>query len=96
MEDRRRHERQPSQESVKIEIVGGEGFSQFPSVDAFEVLITDISETGLGLHSEISLEPGQVVKLVEKRAEWNFSSDTGVVMWTVEASDGVKAGVKFT
>ena len=94
MEERRRHGRQPSRDFIKIVIIQSEGVPDLISADAIEVAVTDISAVGLGLHSETLLEPGQVIKLLDKNPEWDFS-DTGVVMWSVEASDGYRAGVKF-
>lgn len=94
MKERRRHERQPTRERIKISILQRKGVPSLLPAEAIEVLVTDISEAGIGLHSEVALEPGQKIKLLGKKPGWNFS-DTGVVMWTVEASDGCRAGIKF-
>jgi len=94
MKERRRHERQSTRERIKISIIARKGLPPLIPAEPIEALVTDISEAGMGLHSEVALEPGQKIKLMGKKPEWNFS-DTGVVMWTVEASDGCRAGIKF-
>ncbi len=94
MKEKRRHERRPARDKIKISIIQGKGTPRLVPAESIEVLVTDISENGLGLHSESALEPGQIIKLLHKKPGWNFS-DTGIVMWTIEASDGFRAGVKF-
>lgn len=56
--------------------------------------VTDISISGLGLHTQETLEPGQYIKFINKENKHDFP-EVGVVMWTAESKDGYKAGVKF-
>ena len=94
MDERRRLERQPIRGSIKFTVVReGMQSDSMPS-ETLQAEVVDVSETGLGLRIETSLEPGQVIKFVNTDLEWQLP-ESGVVVWTTESPDGYRAGIKF-
>jgi len=57
--------------------------------------VTDISESGVGLNTQVALEPGQRIRFTRKETEEIMAED-GIVMWAAELQDGYKAGVMFS
>lgn len=58
--------------------------------------VMDFSENGIGLLTDAPLETGQFVKFIKKQKHLEGElPKEGVVMWTLESSEGYKAGVKF-
>jgi hypothetical protein len=56
--------------------------------------VTDISESGVGLFTDVALAPGQMIKFTNKESRKDLP-EVGVVMWTTESKEGYKAGVMF-
>lgn len=63
---------------------------------AIKADVMNISQNGIGLSTDVPLETGQFVKFTKKQKKFDCEfPPEGVVMWTLESSDGFRAGVKF-
>lgn len=94
MAEKRSKKRQPKEETIKFHIVGDEAsWSNLPSTE-IEASLVDVSETGLGISLQTPLKPGKLIKFLDKKNNRNLP-DMGVVMWTTESTDGVRAGIKL-
>lgn len=96
MKERRAHNRNSKPVEVRdTQTVWFEVKSDFAPL-AKKAAVLDLSETGMGLATDSPLETGQFVKFVKKQKKIaNQLPESGIVMWTLESSDGFRAGVKF-
>lgn len=96
MKERRAHNRDSKPNDTRnTQTVWFEVKSDFaPLAKKAEVL--DLSASGMGLATDAPLETGQFVKFVKKQKKIaDQLPESGIVMWTLESSDGFRAGVKF-
>ena len=91
--ERRSHKRKAHEGGVKFSVVGVLSQRDILPSNA-EGLLTDLSETGVGLSTDLPLKPGLLIKFAKKKTDGKLP-DVGIVMWTVKSPDGYKAGVKF-
>lgn len=97
MDERRAHSRNTKKVSASQDnpIVWFEIKSDFAPL-AKKATIMNLSEKGMGLATDSPLETGQFIKFVKKQKKIaGLLPETGIVMWTLESSEGYKAGVKF-
>ena len=95
MQEKRSHKRQPRkgrQEQVTIRFEVQEEFSGGHSRRT--AVVTDVSQSGVGLCTEEPLELGQRLKFLNTKEHADFS-ENGQVIWTAESQDGFRIGVKF-
>jgi hypothetical protein len=80
---------QPSRE-VEFSVIDGDfTCGKFPSATNTGTLI-DLDSTGIGLTTNIPLQPGNIVKF-----DHEGMSKLGIVMWSVESSDNFRIQVRF-
>ncbi len=91
--ERRSHRRKYHDGGVRFAVVGVLTQRDILPSDA-EGILTDFSETGLGLSTDLPLKPGLLIKFKKKKTVEKLP-EVGVVMWTVKSPEGYKAGVKF-
>ena len=92
--DKRRHERKSTRNS-SYPVVWFVVKSDITSSDEVKASVTEISESGAGLFTEIALAPGQMIEFINKESRKELP-EVGVVMWTTESKEGYKAGVMFS
>ena len=92
--DKRRHTRKSTRNS-SYPVVWFVVKSDITSSTEVKASVTDISESGAGLFTEVALSPGQMIKFTNKESRKELP-DLGVVMWTSESEEGYKAGVMFS
>ncbi|MEW5745806.1 MAG: PilZ domain-containing protein [Nitrospirota bacterium] len=90
-QDKRKYDRKSGSETVRFSIIGSfSGQKELLPEASFSGTIVDMSESGLGLLTDIQLEPGTLVKLNEVKG-----SNVGVVMWTIDTGSKYRIGLKF-
>nr|MBF0221217.1 hypothetical protein [Desulfobulbaceae bacterium] len=57
--------------------------------------ILDINDSGMGVTCEVMLKVGQQISFSDNQTEWDLP-ESGIVMWTFQANDGFRAGIKFS
>lgn len=93
-EEKRRHKRQSTRNS-SYPVVWFVVKSDITSSSEVKASVTDISESGAGLFTDVALAPGQMIEFTNKESRKELP-DVGVVMWTTESKEGYKAGVMFS
>lgn len=91
--EKRRHQRKMTHNST-FPIVWFVVHEDMSTSAEMQAAVTDISASGVGLHTEVALEPGQKIKFTKKETI-DMLAEAGTVMWTTESRDGYKAGVMF-
>lgn len=94
MAEKRSNKRQPKKEDIRFHIIGDEASGNNLPSPEIPAKLTDISETGMGLSLQTPLKPGQFIKFLGRKSDGNLP-DMGVVMWTTESAEGVRAGIKL-
>lgn len=75
---------------VEFSVVNADfGCGEFQNPRSTGTLI-DLDSSGLGLLTQIPLQPGNIVKF-----EHGGASKLGIVMWSVESSDNFRIQVRF-
>lgn len=92
MNERRKHNRK-EQEKADYPVVWFKIQDFIAPSDSIQGKIIDISKTGLGLATDIPLQPGQFIKFNDRRNKSEFP-EAGIIMWTAESHEGFQAGVK--
>ena len=92
--EKRRHKRKSTRNS-SYPVVWFVVKSDITTSDELKAAVTDISESGVGLFTDIALAPGQMIRFTNKESREDLP-DMGVVMWTTESEEGFKAGVMFS
>lgn len=91
VKDKRKYERAPRAEVVTFSVIGSfDGLREFwPEPDSVGTIV-DMSENGIGLMTDVLLEPGMLLK-------FNRSSNINpcVVMWVLDAGSKYKIGLKY-
>lgn len=95
MTERRRHPRQRNKGNPAFPVIWFEVEGEFASLKPEKADVVDISQSGIGLSTQIRLEPGQVLKFNKAKKLEGMLPESGRVVWTSEAPDGFKAGVIF-
>lgn len=84
------HGQDVSAETVAFSIVEGiPGRLRPPEQESTGILI-DLNEAGLGLVTDVSLQPGDLLQF-----RMPSIAHKGVVMWTIQEEHKVRAGVRF-
>ncbi len=95
MDDRRAQDRKNNRAILSSPTVWFEIKSDFAPL-AKKASIIDMTESGMGLATDSPLETGSFIKIVKKQKKVaDQLPESGVVMWTLESSDGFRAGIKF-
>lgn len=95
MMEKRIHERKAASGRIRLALVRDDLVLKGKK-DADVVLaeIVDLSVGGFGLLTDVSLEPGQRVKVLDRDMGWELP-ENGIIVWTTESPEGCRAGVKF-
>ena len=91
--EKRRHKRKSTRNS-SYPVVWFVIKSDITTAGEVKASVMDISESGVGLFTDIALAPGQTIKFTNKESRQDLP-EKGVVMWTTESKEGYKAGVMF-
>ncbi|MBI4685664.1 MAG: PilZ domain-containing protein [Nitrospirae bacterium] len=90
-DDKRTQKRDPLKEHVEFSILGVVvGHKEFLDGPKITGSMVDISKTGIGLTTDTPLQIGNLVKFSKSNP-----NKLGVVMWTLNAGDAYRAGVRF-
>ncbi len=95
MKEKRKQQRQKVQLKVRFVVLQEKtDLSNDIPNETFDAEIVDLSAGGFGLMTDVSLSPGQKISLVDKDLGWELP-ETALVVWSVDSSDGCRAGAKF-
>lgn len=93
--EKRIHERKPATGTIRLSLLREDlALKGKGDVDVVLVEIVDLSVGGFGLLTDVSLEPGQRVRVLDKDRGWELP-ENGIIVWTTESPEGCRAGVKF-
>ncbi|HAS53184.1 MAG: hypothetical protein A2X56_01640 [Nitrospirae bacterium GWC2_57_13] len=87
--NKRSHMRQQHARKVEFSIIEPDAAQERSGQGSAGTLI-DISTSGIGFYTDVPLEPGDVLKFRNMKAD-----NTGIVMWTVRADNRYRVGVRF-
>lgn len=95
MMEKRRHERKAATGRIRLALVGDDlVLKGHKDADVVVAEIVDLSLGGFGLVTDVSLETGQRVRVLDRDMGWELP-ENGIVVWTTESPEGCRAGVMF-
>ncbi len=89
--EKRRHQRVPYQSLINFTVLSMHE-SEFRRIQ-FDGTIMDVSEDGIGIVTDFSLQPGQVVQWDDRHKRNRLH--IGIVKWSQKQGDLYRAGVMF-
>ncbi len=93
--EKRTSARTPIDETVDIYIIDQKSEDDStPNSDTFTASVIDISPTGIGLTSNVSLNKGAIIGFKKGQVNWDLPAK-GVVVWSYSHKSGYRAGIEF-